>query len=187
MVGQIPAFLNWHATRVLRGLNWPFALALVLLAFAAAFYFSALAPVQAHNTSLHAQLEQLRRELAASPANPTQRRDAAADLAEFYRALGAENATPDLLRALHRAAKLQNLAVAKSEYHLVADPGGKLIRYQILMPARGKYSAVRGFLAQAGRDIPGLALDGVNFQRQRIGEEALDAQIKFTLFLGVGG
>jgi hypothetical protein len=72
----------------------------------------------------------------------------------------------------------------QAEYRPLPDPEGRLTRYQILLPAKGTYPEVRRFLVQAGSEIPGLAVDGISFQRQQIGDSALEAQIKLTLFLG---
>jgi len=88
-----------------------------------------------------------------------------------------------MLRRLHLNAEDQGLVLLQAEYRPVPDSEGKLVRYQILLPAKGTYPEIRRFLSQASRELPGLAIDGINFQRQQIGDAVLEAQIKLTLFL----
>lgn len=187
MDGKAFELVIWRLRRFSRSLTWPAAAALGLIAFDAAFYFSAVAPalealgarekLRAEATRQYASVEE-------SASRKPSARDAQAELAAFYAALARPVNAPDLLRRLHRAAHAQGLVLDKAEYRPLADPGGRLTRYQILLPARGTYPEVRRFLAQAGREVPGLSLDGITFQRQHIGDEILEAQIKFTLFLG---
>ena len=179
---------SWRLRRLARGLHWTMVLALGLAAFDVAFYYSTVVPVLQERARLRAETSKLHAALEGSPAREaTAPRDPEADLAAFYAALARPASAPELLRRLHRAAQAHGLRLEQGEYRPLADPGGKLTRYQILLPATGTYPEVRRFLTQAGREIPGLSLDGISFQRQKIGDEALQAQIKFTLFLSMQG
>ena len=175
--------MGWRLRRFLRGLTWPMVAALGLAAFDAVFYLSAVAPLQQQLTQLRAEASALLAGLEKATGPTALPRDPGADLAEFYAALAQPASAPELLRRLHRAAKAQGLKLEQAEYRPVPDPGGRLTRYQIVLPARGTYLEMRRFLAQAGREVPGLSLDGISFQRQNIGDELLEAQIRFTLFL----
>jgi hypothetical protein len=42
---------------------------------------------------------------------------------------------------------------------------------------------MRKFLSKALADIPNISLDSVEFQRQKISDTTLEAQVKMTLFL----
>lgn len=178
--------VGWRLRRLGRGLDWAMTLALGLVAFNVAFYFSTVAPVAGQAAELRAEVARLRTATATHPEEAAAVRDPAADLDAFYGALARPAQIPDLLRRLHRSAAEQGLVVEQGEYRPVPDPDGRLVRYQILLPAKGTYPQVRRFLAQASRTLPALALEGVAFQRQQIGEEMLEAQIKFTLFVDSG-
>jgi Tfp pilus assembly protein PilO len=180
-------FLSWRLHRLGRRLTLPAVAALVVLAINVVVFVSMVSPALERRSALSLELEALRSESKSTAAVVAATRSPADDLALFYGALAKLEAAPDLLQKLHEAAGQQQLRVDKAEYRPVADPGGKITRYQIVLPTRGTYPAVRKFLALAGREMPGLALDGINFQRQKIGDERLQAQIKFTLFLGVPG
>jgi len=177
------SLVTWRLRRLARGLHWTVSLALGLAAFIVAFYFSAVAPAVERAAELRGEVARLRAATASLAQDAGIVHDPQADLAAFYSAMVRPAQIPDLLRRLHRAAADQHLLVEQAEYRPVADPNGRLTRYQILVPAKGTYPEVRRFLAQAKRDVPALALDGVAFQRQQIGDELLEAQIKFTLFV----
>jgi len=169
--------------RVGRGFTWPAALALALLAFEAAFYLFTVVPMLDELARLRAQiLSQQTGTTQASQTSPINT-DPRVDLAKFYAALGRPANAPDMLRRLHLNAEDQGLVLLQAEYRPVPDSEGKLVRYQILLPAKGTYPEIRRFLSQASRELPGLAIDGINFQRQQIGDAVLEAQIKLTLFL----
>lgn len=181
------ALVTWRVRRLVRSLNWTAVLALALTAFDVAFYFSAVAPTMQAGQRLRAQAAELRATAGREPDGAAQRHDPQAELDAFYAALARPAHVPDLLRRLHRVAATQGLVVEQGEYRPLPDPSGKLTRYQILLPARGTYPEVRRFIAHASRELPALALDGIAFQRQQIGDEVLEAQIKFTLFVQVQG
>jgi len=188
MDGKNLELTGWRLRRLARGLNLSMVLALGLVAFDVAFYYSTVAPVLQERTRLRTEASKLYAALERSPAREaTAPRDPEADLAAFYAALARPANAPELLRRLHRTARAHGLRLEQGEYRPLPDPGGKLTRYQILLPAKGTYPEVRRFLAQAGREIPGLSLDGISFQRQKIGDEELQSQIKFTLFLSMQG
>jgi Tfp pilus assembly protein PilO len=183
------ALAGWTLRRLVRGKDWAVFLALALIVFDVGFYFSSVVPVQEEESRLHEEVS----DLASEPNKSTVHSLAAdsgnslADLEAFYATLARPAEAPELLRKLHRSAQSHGLTLERGEYRPVPDPGGKLTRYQILLPTRGSYQEVRRFLAQAGREIPGLSLDGIGFQRDKIGDDALKAQMKFTLFLSVQG
>ena len=61
---------------------------------------------------------------------------------------------------------------------------GKLWRYEIVLPVHGTYPQVRVFLAQVLTKIPHLALQSVSFERQKVGDAMIEANIRLTLYLG---
>jgi hypothetical protein len=184
MDGKDVGLVIWRLRRLARAISLPAALAVGLLAFEAAFYFSAMAPVLDEQAKLRSEVALLGQTSAQSRGHATPISDPRTELAEFYAALARPANAPDLLRRLHRAARDQGLMLDQAEYRPLPDPEGKLTRYQILLPAKGTYPEVRRFLVQASGDVPGLAVDSINFQRQQIGDPVVEAQIKLTLFLG---
>jgi hypothetical protein len=184
MDGKDAGLVIWRLRRLARAISWPAALAVGLFAFEAAFHFSAMAPVLEQQAKLRSEVVLLSQASAQSRGHATAISEPHAELAEFYAALAQPASAPDLLRRLHRAARDQGLTLDQAEYRPLPDPEGKLTRYLILLPAKGTFPEVRRFLVQASGDVPGLAVDSINFQRQQIGDPVVEAQIRLTLFLG---
>jgi hypothetical protein len=174
------ALVSWR----LRGLDWTLIAALVLLIFDVAFYFSAVAPAMEHATQLRQEATLLRESGDQQPGLGP--RDPRAELTAFSAALAQRQSVPDLLHRLHQSAARNGVTIEQADYRPLPDPDGRLVRYQLQLPAKGTYPAVRRFLAQAANELPGLALDGVAFQRHQSADELVDAQIKFTLFVATG-
>jgi len=63
----------------------------------------------------------------------------------------------------------------------------KLARYEMVMPVRGQYAQVRGFVADALRAVPAMALTDVAIKREGVESELLEASLKFHLYLSEGG
>ena len=55
------------------------------------------------------------------------------------------------------------------------------------LPVSGSYEQVRGFIAAALRDVPSLALDDIEFQREKIGDAQLETKVNMTLYLAREG
>lgn len=151
---------------------------LVLLAFCAMFYFSAVIPmgkeVRSLTSDAAAQVHPRRETAKASPDR---------QLASFYQAFPKVKGATDALDKLHDAAMPQGVTLEQGEYHLVRNGTDKLARYEIVLPIKGDYLHLRKFLSQALMDMPYLALDSVEFQRQKVSETSLDVQVKMTMFL----
>jgi hypothetical protein len=58
------------------------------------------------------------------------------------------------------------------------------MRYQINLPVTGNYPAVRAFVAEALEREPSLALDGMRLTRERMDSGEIEAELRFTLYLG---
>lgn len=182
MDGKNLASVTWRLRRMFAATGWPAVLAVVLLACEAAFQFSTMAPLDEKRMKLREQVAKLGR--AGRAADRPAPADPQADLQAFYGALAQPADAPDLLRRLHRVAHDQGLVLDQADYRPVPDSDGRFTRYQIQLPAKGTYPEIRRFLVQVSSDVPGLAVDSVNFQRQQIGDAQVDAQIKLTLFIG---
>ena len=168
--------------RALRDLD-RYALATIVLALLAlGLYATAARPLASQAQALHDQVSGLE----ALAAN--QRRDArpvrtASPLEIFQQQLPGVAHAPALVRQLHGLARSAGLMLERGEYRPLPDASARLVRYQIVLPVKGSYAQVRRFLAAAMRDMPGLALDGIGFQRDKLAPGQLEVQLRFTAFL----
>ncbi|WP_248920154.1 type 4a pilus biogenesis protein PilO [Pseudomonas entomophila] len=89
----------------------------------------------------------------------------------------------ELIERLYRLAEAERISLARGEYALGVDPKTQLARYQIVLPVRGSYPQIRGFLKALLGQLPTLVLEDLELQRKRIGERELTGRVRMTLYL----
>lgn len=172
----------WRIRRTALVLGWQGGAAIALAAFAAAYFESTIAPLQARVEGMRAQVTALERRSTARAVAPQTSRGPEQQLRDFHGQLASSAQAPELLRQLHTLAQSAALQLERGEYRPVAEGPSGLLAYQITLPVRGAYRQVRRFLNQAMEEMPGLALDSIAFQRENAGS-VLEARLHFTLFL----
>ena len=155
---------------------------IALLVACAAFSAAGLRPALAERAALRAELERA----ASGGAAAQPGRFAEEALAGFYGMLGGRDEAAAALRSVFDAAAVEGLAVELGEYRLAPQPGSKLLRYQIVLPVKGSYGAVRRFVARALNDVPGLALEGLDLRRESVSASAVEARVQLSLYLAAG-
>lgn len=175
--------LRWTMGRLLRLLGRPGVLAVGLLVILPPFYFSALVPAQEH-------LEEMRRSVLALREQARAGKNAGyvlhrpdEQLAAFYRVFPEERNSPQLLEKLAALAEKQGLSLNEGEYKAMPDKGGRLLRFQMVLPVKGEYRQIRAFLTELSAEIPVLALENVQFSRQNVADAAVEARIRLALYL----
>lgn len=173
--------ISWHAQRMATAFGWPAMAALLVLVSCIALTFLFLDPLKDRIASIKRDAQALRAQsktlvVAPKVLNPAEQLEA------FYRFFPDEESVPDAMGVLYNAAALHNLNLDQADYHLSTGRDDKLMRYQIVLPVKGGYVQVRKFIAQALAEIPNLSLEGITFNRQKIGETLVDAQLTFTLY-----
>ena len=165
-------------------IGWVGVTGIALLAFSLAFYFSAISPalttISALQLEARTRLEQTRKPARATTADQD---SPAAQLAVFYRYFPAHHSAPDWLERIYIAAREQNLQLEQGEYHTSREKSGKLTRLHVTLPLKGSYLQIRKFLAAILSEVSIASLDSVKFERQKIGDSTINAQIKLTLYL----
>lgn len=169
---------------------------LVLVAAAAlALLAGALAWVGHATWLLDRERERIRlqaREARLAPASvsaaafvPPADADAAA-LARFYAALGPRAAADEQVRTLFALAASNGLVLRQGEYRTAYDRNARATAYQVDLPVQGSYGAVWRFALGALQAMPFAALDDIRFRRNAIGDPAVEARVRLTLYLGDG-
>jgi len=178
--------LRWQARRSLRRLGWPGILALGVLAACPAWYFSAMIPAQERLQSAQANARSLHERIARSAtAMGMNQRTAEEQLTEFYRIFPGEKSSPQWLEKLLAVAETHGLSLDQGEYAAAPDKATKLVRFQITLPVKGEYLKIREFLAALPAELPVIALESVQFQRQKIADPVVEAKIRLVLYLGL--
>jgi hypothetical protein len=105
------------------------------------------------------------------------------NLALFYRSLGEPGHAERQLRTLFALADKTGIVLDKGEYREAFDSNARLTTYQLTLPVKGSYRAIRQFAMQSLREIPFASLDEISFRRDAIGDANVEARLRFTLYL----
>ena len=108
---------------------------------------------------------------------------AATRLAAFYAALGDAAHTEQIVTGLFDAATDAGVALDKAEYKSAHDSAGRFDTYTIILPVKGDYARLRRFCEKVLLTVPYAALDDVRFRRNSANEPAVEASLRFTVFL----
>lgn len=163
--------------------GWPGALGAALIGAGAVFHFAVLAPAGA-------QLDELRAASAARRAELT--RDAAlqqagntpdGQLARFHQGFPADTSLPEWLDKMFAVAAQHGIALDQGDYKLTRSAVGRLVRIQIALPVKSEYPQIRKFIAGLRSEIPVMALEHVQFERQKVADPIVEATIKFALYM----
>ena len=81
------------------------------------------------------------------------------------------------------AALASQLRVERAEYRGEPDSGAGFSRLTLRLPVGGSYPAIKRYVFGMLAQHPGLALDKIEVKRERAAQEALDVQLRFSLFV----
>jgi Tfp pilus assembly protein PilO len=155
-----------------------------LLVFAMTFYLSAHRPARMELGDLRAEARQLDERLRAGDSASRREVAPGEQLATFYAFFPREDSTPHWLARIYAAAAAKGIALESGEYKLDRKVGERLARYEIVLPVKGSYAQIRGFVAEVLASVPAVALEEVNLRRENVQSPLLDARVRFTLYLG---
>lgn len=176
--------LRWVFRYWLRILGRPGVLAIGMMVVLPPFYFSAIAPVQERLDVARRSTLSLREQiLHAGKSLDSGWRTPAEQLAEFYRIFPEERYSPQWLEKLAALAEKNGLSLNEGEYKAVRDKGGRLMRFQMMLPVKGEYPQIRKFLAALPAETPVIALEHVQFTRQNIADSAVEVRIRLALYM----
>lgn len=162
-------------------LGWQGMSGIVLLALAAVFQTLTLQPLQQEVAFMRSHLE------GAHTKTSMQSRtfnlgDRQKELGMFIDSLPAEQDVTDILASIYAVAEASGVGLKQAEYH--PESHNKLrVEYGLVFPVQGEYGQIRYFVARVLADHPAIALDQISFQRDKISDPVLKAEIRFTLFL----
>lgn len=148
----------------------------VLLA-CAAFYLSAVVPAGHELAAQRLAAERMRSRV---PYQPVKAEGRAEELRRFHNLFPPVERLSDELERLYGLAREAKLELAQGEYRL-EKPATGLWSYRVVLPMRGTYPQIRGFVAAVLKSMPIASVDGLRFERKKVGETLLEAQMRLTL------
>lgn len=163
----------------------PWLAAFALAAFGVGFQLSVVEPAEQQRVALEEQLRDMRARVDRAANNgELQRYNPHWQLDAFYQHFPGEETIPDWLGQVHAAARAHRLELLQGQYRFAEEEGkGRLARYQVTLPLQGSYTDIRGFIDQILAEVPIAALDGIGFERQKIGESSVQATVRLSLYL----
>lgn len=162
-----------------------------LLVFSAVFFFAAVLPRQEESNALRIKAEEMQARLRSQPAEKES--DPAPKvvygtqaLKAFYAFFPNIDSTPFWIGEVVKAAAQQGIELGSADYRMEREKDIRLARYEMVLPVRGQYAQVRGFVAEALRAVPAMSLADLAIKREGVGSDLLEANLKFNLYLGEG-
>lgn len=104
------------------------------------------------------------------------------DLKSFENFLMPHEDIPVVVQDLLRMAEDQKLTVLKGEYRVQRDITGGFMRYRMSLPVKGTASTVHRYIEVALRAQKTLALESVQFKRDRIESIDIEARMQWVAF-----
>lgn len=106
-----------------------------------------------------------------------------ARLVKFYDALGEKRYAEQQIKTLFAIAGKVGLNLNQADFKSAYDKNSNTHTYQIQLPVKGSYAAIRQFCEQTLLAIPFASLDEMTFKRDTIGRPVLEAKLRITLYL----
>jgi hypothetical protein len=183
-MSQLNAF-GLQARLVLTRFGWVNNLACALIVAGIAAWLWAIPYLRAQTNAPMRALEQAQKSLAttdnhspeASHSLPEER------LTAFYDVLGDKRYVEQQVKTLFAVAAKSGLILNQGEYKAGFEKGSHSTSYQMILPVKGQYQAIRKFCEQTLLAIPFASLDEINFKREEITNSTLEAKLHFTLYL----
>lgn len=104
-------------------------------------------------------------------------------LQQFHDTLGEQDYVEQQVKTLFSLARKNGLTLNQAEYQPAHDKQGHFYTYQISLPVRGPYRAIRLFCEQTLLAIPFAALNDISFKRDSADSQTPEAKLRFTLYL----
>ena len=169
--------------RALRRLGRPGVAGIGVLIFCAMSWASAVMPLKSRLAAANAELVTLQ-------AKTVRQRAAGATgdgLNAFYAYFAGGKSGTDLLQRIFALAGDAGIELRQGTYRYNRVSGEPIARYEVTLPVKGSYVQIRRFLASVLNEIPVVSLDQVGFEKRRIGDSDVEAQLHLTLFLDATG
>lgn len=108
---------------------------------------------------------------------------AAPSIDAFYASLGERRRVERELATLFSLADRHGVAWSRGDYKETYDAAADVYLYRLDLPVKGTDAAIWHFCTAAMLAMPYASLDEISFRREAIGDEAVEARVRLTLYL----
>lgn len=178
MGGKTVAFLHWELLRLQRRWGWPlwFGVVLTVTACWCGYQVWLLDAEAKRLATFHNGLPQVERPRPSKPVSEN-------DLASYYEALPHEEERFALVNRVLQSAEKQGVLPKQVDYKLEAESLTKVVRYQLLLPLKGDFSAIQAFLVEVLNDNRSLVIDSLSIKREAVERADLEARVQFSILM----
>jgi Tfp pilus assembly protein PilO len=162
-------------------LGWQGMSGIALLLLAGVFFTFSLNPLEQQNAKMRSQLEAAHPK-SSNGAGAFGAGDQQQETEAFFDSLPEENDVTDTLAKIYAIASRTGVELKQVGYRL-DDKDSPRVEYGMSFPMTGDYARIRAFLSGVLTNNPAVSLDQVNFQRERISDTTLKADVRMTIFL----
>ncbi len=103
---------------------------------------------------------------------------------DWYRGMQMETPLPEGgedLTVIFAQARESHLTLGSAQYQFSAEPGARFVRYQVTLPVKDQYGAIRRFIASVLNSVPNAALQEIHVERPAVDGNQIEARIRFAL------
>lgn len=173
--------MRQHLRQLKEQLGWQGMSGIALLVLTGALHVLALQPLEQETAFMHSRLD-----AAHSKGNAQSRTfdsgDRQKELGMFFDSLPAEQDVTDILASISEVAEASKVELKQAEYRL-DEKNKQRLEYGLFFPVQGGYANIRQFVFRVLADHPAMALDQINFQRDKVNDSILRAEVRLTLFM----
>ena len=170
--------LMWHAHQWARRLGRTGLTGLLLISIATLIEFAHVVPLQAETAELQARLVKL--QMAQKRVLPSV---ASVPATGFVDSLPETSAASAMIGQLEQLARAHGVQLLRGQYAQTPVSGTSLLRWQLSLPIKAEYPKIIAFIAASLQALPTLSLDELKLKRETIEATALDADLRFNLYL----
>jgi len=188
-------FVQLQSSRLMQQLRWQVArlgsigkIGVGLFVVAGIFFLGAVLPAKKELTTLEERAETLQmqaKQRLLSGEVPLVEKKLTNDqaLQAFYEFFPRFDSSPYWIREMVRIAQKQGVEVNSSDFKLTLERDWRLSRYEIIVPVRGRYSQIRGFIAESLETVPNMAITGFTIKRDNVQSTQLEMRLEMSLYL----
>lgn len=162
----------WHIGRTGR----PGLVGLVLIVASSCFLVSTHLKVANEAATLRVELATAQQRAASAPHT------LASVATQALRNLPRRADMPAVLGVLLKQADDARLTLDTGKYEMSSTKTGDITRYKLSFPVVGPYPQVRQFVDSILTALPAAAVSELSFERKSVGDGAVEAQIRLTVF-----
>lgn len=170
-----------HLQRFLETLGAAGVLALGVLLFCVPVYLTAVKPAERELEAQRGAADRLKNRSPYQTVSITGN-GAPAELFRFQSLFPPVERLSDELEKLYSLGRKAKLDLQQGEYRL-ENRGPGLAAYRVTLPIRGAYPQIREFIGNVLKDMPIASVDALRFDRKKVGDTVLEAQVQLTIHL----